>query len=509
MTQSRARARVLGEGGDGGPGDATDLVARETGLKRELTPGQLTMIALGGAIGTGLFLGSTLSIRIAGPAVIISYLFGAIIAWLMTLALSQMAARHPTAGSFGVHAEIYQGPWAGFTVKWSYWFAITISIGGEAIASGLYVQHWLPQLPLWLPVISISLGLIAINAMHVGAFGSFEYWFAMVKVVAIVLFILFGIAILTGLRPAEVPGAAGYAPFAPMGWGAVWLALPVVMFSYLGTEVVGVTSGEAKNPEQAIPRALRTTVVRLILFYVLAMGLLIALTPWRDISPDHSPFVQVFETVGVPGAASLMNLVVLTAALSSMNTNLYITSRMLFSLARSGDAPARFGVIGRAGTPRAALFASAVGMAAAAVASKLIPGDAFVFFFGVSIFGGFYVWAQIFATHLRYQAREKERPARPTPPFTETLGRGQIPAIAREPRPDEDALAPVRPAFRSVSDYAAWRVACSAAGLVIMVAVIVTTWFVPGLRVTLVSGVPWLALLTAVWWVKKARGEGR
>lgn len=447
-----------------------EQVLREAGLQRELSRGQLTMIALGGAIGTGLFLGSTLSISIAGPAVVVSYLIGAIIAWLMTLAISQMAIRHPTAGSFGVHADIYLGSWAGFTVKWSYWFAITISIGGEAVACGLYVQHWLPNLPLWIPVVVLSSALVAVNAMHVGAFGTFEYWFAMIKVVAISLFILFGVAILTGLRPAEVPGIAGYQPFAPFGWGAIWLALPIVMFSYLGTEIIAVTSGEAKDPETAIPRALRHTVVRLILFYVVSMTLLIALMDWHEISPERSPFVRVFETIGIPGTATMMNFVVLTAALSSMNTNLYITSRMLFSLARAGDAPGGFGRLSGSGTPRAALLASALGMAAAAVISKLMPGDAFVFFFGVSIFGGLYCWAMIFATHIRYQqdiARWKTDGKLPNSPF--------------------------------IRDYAPWRVWTSALGLLAMVAIIATTWWIPGLRVTLMSGVPWLVLLTVAW----------
>jgi L-asparagine transporter-like permease len=430
-------------------------VAREDGLVRELTPRQLTMIALGGAIGTGLFLGSTISIRIAGPAVVGTYLLGAVVAFLMTLALGQMAVRHPTAGSFGVHAEIYQGPWAGFTVRWSYWFAQTIAIGGEVVASGIYVQRWLPAIPLWVPVVLFSVGLVVVNAMHVGAFGRFEYWFAMIKVAAITLFILFGLAIVTGLHHADVPGAAGYAEPAPMGWGALWLALPVVMFSYLGTEIVAVTSGEAREPERAIPRALRTTVARLILFYVASMALLMALVPWREISPERSPFVRVFEMMGISSAANLMNLVVLTAALSSINTNLYLTSRMLFSLARSGDAPAAFGRLGARGTPLAALLASAAGMAVAAVVAKVIPGDAFVFLFGVSIFGGLYVWAQIFATHLAFLRHQG----------------------GEEP----------------------WRRTASATGLVLMLAVIVTTWWVPGLRVTLLSGIPWLLLLTLAW----------
>ena len=440
---------------------AADPVAREAGLHRELTPRQLTMIALGGAIGTGLFLGSTISIRIAGPAVVLSYLLGAAVAFLMTLALGQLAARHPTAGSFGVHAEIYQGPWAGFTVRWTYWFCQTIAIGGEVVASGIYVQHWLPQLPLWLPVVLFSAALVGVNAMHVGAFGRFEYWFATIKVTAIVLFILFGLAILTGLHPADVPGARGYSPLAPLGWGAVWLALPTVMFSYLGTEIIAVTAGEAKDPERAIPRALRSTVLRLILFYVVSMALLMALVPWREISPERSPFVRVFETIGFPGAADAMNFVVLTAALSAINTDLYLTSRMLFSLARSGDAPAPFGRLGRRGTPLAALLASAAGMALAAIVSKVMPGDAFLFLFGVAIFGGLFVWAMIFLTHLRFQTARRQ-----------------------------DA---------TPSDYAGWRVACSAVGLVLMIAIIVTTWWTPGLRVTLESGIPWLILLTIAW----------
>ncbi len=444
-------------GPPGGVSPARDLVAAEDGLKRELSPRQLTMIAIGGAIGTGLFLGSSIAIHLAGPAVILTYGLGAVVAILMTLALGQMAARHPTAGSFGVHAEIYQGSWAGYTVRWSYWFAQVIAIGGEVVASGIYVRLWLPGVPLWIPVVLLSLALVLVNAMHVGAFGTFEYWFAMIKVVAIVLFILFGIAILTGLHHEEVPGAAGYADFMPNGIRGAWLALPIVMFSYLGTEIVAVTAGEAKDPERTIPRAMRHTVGRLILFYVVSMALLLALVPWREIGTDRSPFVRVFEMVGIPAAATVMNFVVLTAALSSINTNLYLTSRMLFSLARGGYAPAAFGRLGARGTPLPALLASTAGMGVAAVAAKLIPGNAFVFLFGLSIFGGLYVWAQIFATHLAY--------------------------LRGHPGPDAPA----------------WRYAASATGLALMLFVIATTWWVPDLRVTLESGIPWLLLLTIAW----------
>jgi L-asparagine transporter-like permease len=439
----------------------TTLEEREAGLRRELHPRQVTMIAIGGAIGTGLFLGSSLSIRIAGPAVVVSYLAGAAIAFLMTMALGQLAGRHPAAGSFGVHAEIYQGSWAGFAVRWTYWFAQVLAIGGEVVASGIYTRFWFPELPLWMPVVAFSLLLVMVNALHVGAFGAFEYWFAMVKVVAIVLFILFGMALLAGHHSAP-----GYRDFTPNGAGAIWLALPVVMFSYLGTEIVAVTAGEARDPARQIPRALRATVVRLILFYVLSMALLLALVPWREIGTDRSPFVRVFEMVGVRGAAGLMNFVVLTAALSSINTNLYLTSRMLFSLARGGYAPARFGVLSARGTPLAALLASTAGMAVAAVVARLAPGDAFVFLFGVSIFGGLFVWVEIFLTHLRFDLRARSAVALPR---------------------------------------ASWRRAASALGLTAMLAVIATTWWVPGLRVTLPSGLSWLLLLTLAWWWQRRR----
>ncbi|HXY70221.1 MAG TPA: amino acid permease [Gemmatimonadales bacterium] len=443
----------------------TDPVAREAGLERELSPRQLGMIAVGGAIGTGLFLGSGISIRLAGPAVVVSYLIGAVVAWLMTLALGQMAVRHPAAGSFGVHAEIYQGPWAGYTVRWSYWLAQTIAVGEEVIAAGIYARLWFPGVPLWVFVAAFSVGIVAANAMHVGAFGAFEYWFAMIKVVAIVLFVVFGAALLLGARPAAVPGAAGYADFAPYGARGVWLAVVMVMFSYLGTEIVAVTAGEARDPARAIPRALRLTVIRLILFYVASMALLMALIPWRQIGLTRSPFVLVFEMVGVPGAATLMNVVVLTAALSSINVDLYLTTRMLFSLSRGGWAPAAFGRLSRRRTPLNALWACTGGMALAVVAAALAPQHAFVLLVGVAIFGGLYVWAQIFATHL---------------------------VFLRRTRPDDGTAGAGAPWSR-------WRTAASAAGLAFMLAILVTTWWVPGFRVTLLCGVPGLAALTVAW----------
>jgi amino acid transporter, AAT family len=341
-------------------------------LSRQLTAGQLSMIAIGGAIGTGLFLGSSLAVRIAGPGVVISYLIGAAIALLFMSALSEMAVVHPTAGSFGVYAELYVNAWAGFTVRYTYWAAQCIAIGGEATAIAIYCQWWFPNTPKWLWILGFSAALLYVNARSVGTFGSFEYWFAMIKVVAIVLFIGFGLALVAGFGPVPAIGFSNFTAnggFLPTGWRGVWMAMVFVIFSYIGTEVVAVTAGDAKDPRTAVPRAMRSMVGRLILFYVGAILVLIAIAPWNRIQPGSnltaSPFVKVFQLIGVPAAAHIVNFVVITAAASSMNCNLYLTSRMIFSLARGGYAPASFGSVSKRGAPVAGLLVSAAGLALA------------------------------------------------------------------------------------------------------------------------------------------------
>src|SRR5580704_7151236 len=209
-------------------------------LSRQLTTGQLSMIAIGGAIGTGLFLGSALAVHLAGPGVIFSYLIGAVIALLLTGALSEMAVAHPTAGSFGVYAEMYLNPWAGFTVRYTYWAAQCIAIGGEATAIAIYCQWWFPNTPKWLWILGFSIALVYVNARSVGSFGSFEYWFAMIKVVAIVLFIVLGVALVFGAGPRPAIGFSNFTShggFFPKGFTGVWMAMVFVILSYIGTEV--------------------------------------------------------------------------------------------------------------------------------------------------------------------------------------------------------------------------------------------------------------------------------
>ena len=263
-------------------------IERGEQLSRQLTSRQVGMIAIGGAIGTGLFLGSSLAVHTAGPGVIFSYLIGAAITLLIMRALSEMAVAHPTAGSFGVYAELYWNRWAGFTVRYTYWAAQVIAIGGEATAIAIYCQWWFPNTPKWLWIFAFACALIYINARSVGSFGSFEYWFAMIKVAAIVLFIVFGASLLMGIGPRPAIGFANltsHGGFLPTGWRGVWMAMVFVIFSYMGTEVVAVTAGEARKPDTEVPRAMRTMVARLIVFYLGAIFVLICIVPWEQIQP--------------------------------------------------------------------------------------------------------------------------------------------------------------------------------------------------------------------------------
>src|SRR5713101_6759940 len=296
--------------------DAAHIVDREAGLRRNLTPRQLSMIALGGAIGTGLFLGSALSVQLAGPGVILSYAAGAAIALVLMWALAEMAVAHPVAGSFGVYAEIYLHPWAGFVMRYSYWLAQVIAIGSEVVAASIYCRRWFPGIPAWVWIAAFSAALLYVNARSVASFGAFEYWFAMIKVVTIVIFLVLGVALLLGIgfRPIGAGNFTAHGGFLPHGWLGVGLGVAMAMFSYMGLEVVAVTSGEAADPERALPRALRWTLLRLGIFYIGGLTIVVGVVPWSQVGLGESPFVRVFQTVGIPAAAGIMNFVVLPAA---------------------------------------------------------------------------------------------------------------------------------------------------------------------------------------------------
>ena len=388
--------------------DEDAIIEREAGLGKGLTKAQITMMGLGGAIGTGLFMGSSIAIGYAGPAVMISYAIAAFIAVVMVFSLSEMAVMHPAAGSFGVYAETYLNPWAGFTVRYTYWFCQVVAIGGEAVAAGTYMGFWFPGVPVWVWSLGFAAGVVFVNSRSVKNFGTFEYWFALIKVTAIIGFIILGGAALFGVgQPAvgfhNLTGLKG--GFMPHGLKGVWMGVIIGIFSFIGIELIAVTAAETQDPKTAIPAALRSMALRLGLFYLLALTIVVSFIPWTDVGAKvvaQSPFVRVFAHTGVPYAAGVMNFVVLTAALSSMNANTYLTGRMLFSLSRGDYAPKLFGRLSSTRAPTPALLASGVAIVAAAALSRFTP-LAYNYLFGISLFGAIFVWIIVLLSHLAFR----------------------------------------------------------------------------------------------------------
>ena len=448
---------------------------RESGLHRSLSKTQVVMIGLGGAIGTGLFMGSGLAVGYAGPAVIVSYILAGFVALVMVFSLSEMAVVHPTAGSFGIYAETYLNPWSGFVVRYTYWISQVIAIGGEAVAAGLYMRYWFPGMPVWVWAVSFCLVMLYFNSRSVGNFGTVESWFALIKVVAIVLFIVLGIVSILGIgRPAvgfhNLTGLPG--GFLPKGLTGLWMAVTVGIFSFNGIEVIAVTSGETQNPRVAIPAALRSMVLRLFLFYVLAILVIVTTIPWTDTGVavvSQSPFVTVFQYSGIRDAAGIMNFVVISAALSSMNTNVYLCSRMLFSLSRGGYAPRRLGGLSERGSPIAAILVSGTGVLISAAVSMFTP-NAYADLFGVALFAAILVWMFILVCHLSFRRRNRATDL------------------------------PVRMPFFPWMQYA---------GLIMLAAILVTMGFTPTLNLSWVYGVPWVLTISIAYFVWRARSRAR
>jgi AAT family amino acid transporter len=447
-------------------GDRETLAEREAGLKKRLSERQVAMIGLGCTIGTGLFLGSAISVKLAGPAVLLSFAAGALVALSVMWALAEMAVEHPAPGSFGLYAEMYLHPWAGFAVRYTYWLCLVMVVGSEVVAGAIYCGFWLPGTPAWVWISVFSVVLVLVNTLSIEDFGRIEYWFAMIKVVTIVAFLLLGAMLLFGVGFPRIGAGnyAGHGGFLPHGWSGVGLGVVMAIFSYLGLEIVGTTAGEAADPKVAVPRALRRTLGALAVFYLGGLGVVVGIVPWTEIGVGQSPFVRVFERVGIPAASHLMNFVVLTAALSSALCNLYFTARLLFSLARGGFAPAVLGRLSRRGMPVPAVLASSIGLVAALVLSHLFQATAFVFLIGVAFFGGPFIWLMTLLTHIAFRRRAAKE------------NRG----IAR--------IAPL-------------GAAGSVAGIVALLAILASTWWIPDFHVALLSGPPWLAFLTICYFI--------
>jgi AAT family amino acid transporter len=384
------------------PAPVAPEFAQEQGLHHQLTAGQMTMVAVGGSIGTGLLLGSAAALEIAGPGVILSYFLAAFIAYTVAMALGELASTHPAAGSFGVYGELYLNQYLGFLCRAGYWASIAFSIGAELVASATYMTYWLPAVPGELWVILFSALLLLVNLRSVRSFGRFEFWFAMIKFGTIVAFILAGAALLLSGRVAPQYTAQG--GFLPKGPIAPLLAVFLAIYAFGGVEMLAVTTGESRSSKD-IPRAARLTFFLLAGLYLGAIIVLVGVMPWNHAGVSESPFVSVLRMARVPAAAYFMNFVVLTAALSGANAKLYVASRLLFSMGRSGWAPARLGQLNANGSPRLALLVSSYGIVSALIIENWAPKQAFLYIMGAAFAGLFFCWVVSLAAHVSFRRR--------------------------------------------------------------------------------------------------------
>ncbi|MDX2402755.1 amino acid permease [Streptomyces microflavus] len=390
-------------------------------LQHGLKQRHLTMLGLGGVIGAGLFVGSGAGIAVAGPAIVVSYLIAGTLAMLVMRMLGEMSAAMPASGSFSVHAERALGRWAGFSVGWLYWFLLVVVLAVEATAAAQIAHGWVPAVEPWAWVLLFMVVFTAANLTAVKNFGEFEFWFASLKVGAIVVFLGLGVLAVLGRLPDTDPvgmtNLTGQGGFLPNGWGGVVSGVLTVVFAFGGLEVVTIAAAETDDPARAVGRAVRSAVVRILFFYVGSMLVIVTVLPWTAQQAGLSPYVKVLDSIGVPSAAQIMNIVVFVALLSALNANLYGSSRMVFSLAERGEAPRGLlkvsgGSQGKAGgVPRRAVLASVAFGFVSVLLNLLWPDTVFLYMLNSVGAVLLFVWALIAASQLRLRARlEQEAP---------------------------------------------------------------------------------------------------
>ena len=389
-------------------------------LARNLKNRHIQLIAIGGTIGVGLFLGSAKAINHAGPGLLLAYAVGGVAIFFIMRALGELLTYRPVAGSFATYADEFCGPLPGFITGWSYWFAWVATVMAEITAIGVYVRFWLPEVPQWLPPLVALAVLYGVNLLAVRVFGELEFWFALIKVVTIVGLIVAGLAVIL-FHVGALGGTASFANlwshggFLPGGLLPVLLTLQIVMFAYEGVELIGVTAGESDNPQVVLPRATNGIIARILIFYLGALTIIMSLVPWTQLDPKMSPFVFVFGQLGLPGAASIVNLVVITAAASSCNSGLFSTGRMLWTLGRRGQAPKVFGTLNRGRVPAAGIHASAAVMLLGVLLNYLVPERVFTMVTSIALIGTLWTWGIILVAHARYRRAVAAGRAAPAP----------------------------------------------------------------------------------------------
>lgn len=469
-------------------------------LRKSLKNRHIQLIALGGAIGTGLFYGSSESIALAGPSILFAYLVGGLAIFMIVRALSEMSVEDPRAGAFSYYATRYWSKRAGFVSGWNYWFNYILVSMVELSVVGSFVNYWFPAIPQWVSAAVFLVVIAAANLLGVSKFGEFEFWFAIIKIVAVVAMIAGGLAVLAAGLPTDSGIRASFANwfaldggFLPNGlmqrtpdgqWTGLLMALCVVMFSFGGTELIGITAGETEDPRTTIPKATNGIIWRILVFYIGALGVIMAVVPWNMIDGKTSPFVQIFDSVGVHAAAGILNFVCLTAVMSVYNSGLYANSRMLYSLARQGNAPEILGRLNFHGVPVAGVLASAAVTALAVVVVFLWPAFAFNYLMSIATIAGVINWSMIMVTEIHFRRH-----------VAAGDGPGELAGLT-----GDEALGRIQfklPLAR-VMPYIV---------LAFLALVVVLMCFSSSYRIAVIAGVIWLAILLAAYQATQARGK--
>ncbi|AOE77220.1 amino acid permease [Pseudomonas lurida] len=456
------------------------MLPQEKGLKRGLSARHIRFMALGSAIGTGLFYGSASAIQMAGPAVLLAYLIGGAAVFMVMRALGEMAVHNPVAGSFGQYASTYLGPMAGFILGWTYAFEMIIVCLADVTAFGIYMGFWFPEVARWVWVLGIVFLIGGLNLCNVKVFGEMEFWLSLLKVGAIVAMILGGFGImLFGIHSAGDTQASGlsnlwaHGGFMPNGIGGLIASFAVVMFAFGGIEIIGITAGEAKDPQRVIPKAINAVPLRILLFYVLTLFVLMAIYPWPQIGSQGSPFVQIFSNLGIGSAATILNIVVISAAVSAINSDIFGAGRMMYGLAQQGQAPKGFAQLSRHGVPWMTVVVMGAALLGGVVLNYLIPENVFLLIASIATFATVWVWLMILFTQVamrRSMTKEQVAELKFPVPF--------------------------------------WPYA-PAAAIVFMLFVFGVLGYFPDTQAALLVGAVWIVLLVVAYllWVKPAAGQ--
>ncbi|MBC8946282.1 amino acid permease [Xenorhabdus indica] len=445
-------------------------------LKRGLSVRHIRFMALGSAIGTGLFYGSAGAIQAAGPAVLLAYAIGGAAVFMVMRALGEMAVHNPVPGSFSHYANHYLGPLAGFLTGWTYVFEMLVVCLADVTAFGLYMKLWFPHVDQWIWVLGIVFFIGAINLCNVKVFGEMEFWLSIIKVTAIVAMIIGGFAIMMygfGQEAGHVTGLSNlweHGGFMPNGIAGVIASFTVVMFAFGGIEVIGITASEAKNPAQSIPRAINAVPLRILLFYILTLFVLMCIYPWDQVGQNGSPFVQIFSSLGINSAANILNIVVITAAISAINSDIFGAGRMMYGMAQEKQAPASFTKLTQHGVPWITVLAMSVILLIGVVLNYLLPEQIFIIIASIATFATVWVWLMILLS--QYMMRRKMP--------TEEAKQLKFPV----------PLWPIAPALT----------------MAFMAFIIMVLGYFPNTRVALFVGIVWIVLLTVSYflWVKKS-----